>query len=123
MVNHKRKFFAIYHLHPITKRMKYILMDSRKRSKPSLVLVYPIVQKVNVLNTDNYLMLHEYQHLKYPRMPMEECLCALPFSPPVSFDRHRLISISIRSANVTNSARESVVRTTRRKFSIVNGIC
>ena len=49
--------------------------------------------------------------------------CDLPFSPPESFERHRLISISIRSANVDNSVRESVVRATRRKLSIVNGIC
>jgi hypothetical protein len=71
-------------------------------------------------------MLHEFLHLKKKKpnlLNRKSIKFYLPFSPPVSFERQRFASISSLSINVVNSIFESVVRTTRRKFSIVNGIC
>ena len=84
---------------------------------------FPIVPEVIFLNIDNYSMSNEYPHLEGDVRLGEFKRMNLPFSPPVSFDRQRLVSISNRSIKLFNSIFESIVRTTRRKLSIVNGIC
>jgi hypothetical protein len=65
MVNRDRPLFVKVHHHPIRKKIIQSSNEIRDIRIPLLVLVFLIVQKVNVLNIDNYLMLHECLHLKY----------------------------------------------------------
>ena len=106
------------------KKFVSIELFLRKSSVPNGCEVR-FVRLTIVSDIDNCSRSHESPHLNtlvrrdFSRFSSRSS----PFSPPVSFELQRRISTSNRSTNVVNSIFESVVRTTRRKFSIVRGIC